>query len=73
MAGISGAKRDNFGVYAMQGKPLNVRDASTRKLRRNREIKDIKKILGLEENKEYGDEESLKSLRYGRVMIMADQ
>ncbi|WJX73011.1 DNA topoisomerase 2 [Trifolium repens] len=36
----------------------------------NEEIQNIKKILGLQQNKEYTN---VKSLRYGHLMIMADQ
>ena len=36
----------------------------------NQEISHIKKILGLQHGKEY---DSAKSLRYGHLMIMADQ
>ena len=39
----------------------------------NAEINNIIKILGLQYNKKYTDEISLKSLRYGNLMIMADQ
>jgi DNA topoisomerase-2 len=49
---------------------LNVRDVSADKFAKNEELTAIKKILGLEQSKVYKD---LKSLRYGRVMVMADQ
>lgn len=39
----------------------------------NAEINNIIKILGLQYKKNYSDPESLKSLRYGRLMIMTDQ
>lgn len=39
----------------------------------NAEINNIIKILGLQYRKNYSDPESLKSLRYGRLMIMTDQ
>lgn len=37
---------------------------------KNEEIQNIKKILGLQHNKEYSN---VSSLRYGRLMIMTDQ
>lgn len=39
----------------------------------NAEINNIIKILGLQYRKNYSDPESLKSLRYGKLMIMTDQ
>lgn len=39
----------------------------------NAEINSIIKILGLQYKKNYSDPESLKSLRYGKLMIMTDQ
>lgn len=39
----------------------------------NAEINNIIKILGLQYKKNYSDPESLKSLRYGKIMIMTDQ
>lgn len=39
----------------------------------NAEINNIIKILGLQYTKNYNDPESLKSLRYGKLMIMTDQ
>lgn len=39
----------------------------------NAEINNIIKIVGLQYKKDYEDEESLKSLRYGKIMIMTDQ
>jgi DNA topoisomerase-2 len=70
---ISGLKvvgREKWGVFPLKGKILNVRDVSADKFSKNEELTAIKKILGLEHGKKYND---LKSLRYGRVMVMADQ
>ena len=40
----------------------------------NKEINDIKKILGLESGKEYNTIEDVhKYLRYGKIMYMTDQ
>ena len=39
----------------------------------NEEIINLVKILGLEFGKKYTDEAALKALRYGHLMIMADQ
>ncbi|XP_016170360.1 DNA topoisomerase 2 isoform X1 [Arachis ipaensis] len=70
MAGLSVVGRDHYGVFPLRGKLLNVREASSKQILENEEIQNIKKILGLQQNKEYS---SVKSLRYGHLMIMADQ
>ena len=70
---ISGLKvvgREHWGVFPLKGKMLNVRDISQEKFSKNEELTAIKKIIGLEQNKKYTD---TKTLRYGRIMIMADQ
>ncbi|CAL0334291.1 unnamed protein product [Lupinus luteus] len=72
VAGISAVKggRNFYGVFPLKGKLLNVREASSKQLLENEEIQNIKKILGLQQNKEYTN---VKSLRYGHLMIMTDQ
>jgi len=70
IAGLAVVGREAWGVFPLRGKLLNVRDVSADKFAKNEEITAIKKILGLEQSKVYKD---LKSLRYGRVMVMADQ
>ncbi|GAA6023335.1 hypothetical protein JCM10207_005750, partial [Rhodosporidiobolus poonsookiae] len=70
VSGLSVVGRDNFGVFPLRGKLLNVRDASGKTLLDNAEIQAIKKIMGLQQGKVYS---STESLRYGSLMIMADQ
>jgi DNA topoisomerase II len=70
VAGLSVVGRDNFGVFPLRGKLLNVREARHDQIMKNEEIQNIKKIMGLQHNKEYMN---VSSLRYGRLMIMTDQ
>ncbi|CAG9316989.1 unnamed protein product [Blepharisma stoltei] len=70
MAGIEVLGRDKYGVFPLKGKLLNVREASHKQLMGNEEIQNIMKIVGLQPNKEYTD---VNGLRYGSIMIMADQ
>ncbi|XP_011621441.1 DNA topoisomerase 2 isoform X2 [Amborella trichopoda] len=70
MAGISVVGRDHFGVFPLRGKLLNVREATKTQIKDNKEIQNIKQILGLQHGKVY---DSVKSLRYGHLMIMTDQ
>lgn len=74
VSGLSSEDRNTIGVYPMKGKILNVRGEQVKKIAENKEIVEIKKILGLETGKEYLNMESVtKSLRYGRVLFMTDQ
>ncbi|KAI8635207.1 DNA topoisomerase [Xylariaceae sp. FL1651] len=61
---------DRFGVFPLRGKMLNVRDASIEQISKNQEIQNIKQFLGLKHKQTYTD---TKGLRYGHLMIMADQ
>ncbi|KZT08970.1 type II DNA topoisomerase [Laetiporus sulphureus 93-53] len=70
VAGLSVVGRDDYGVFPLRGKVLNVRDAKHDQIMKNEEIQNIKKILGLQHSKDYRD---LSGLRYGRLMIMTDQ
>ncbi|KAF8203734.1 type II DNA topoisomerase [Pholiota molesta] len=70
VAGLGVVGRDNFGVFPLRGKLLNVREAKHDQIMKNEEIQNIKKIMGLQHNKDYSN---VASLRYGRLMIMTDQ
>ncbi|KAL2024501.1 hypothetical protein VTK56DRAFT_7544 [Thermocarpiscus australiensis] len=70
VAGRAVLDPDRIGVFPLRGKMLNVRDASLDQIMKNKEIENIKKFLGLKHKQEYKD---TKSLRYGHLMIMADQ
>jgi len=69
VAGLSVVGREYYGVFPLRGKCKNVRDASVKQLMANQEFSELKKILGLQQEKVYT---SLSELRYGRLMIMTD-
>ncbi|GAQ91105.1 DNA topoisomerase 2 [Klebsormidium nitens] len=69
MAGLSVVGRDLYGVFALRGKILNCRDAPIKAIAENKEIANLKQILGLREGHKY---KSLSELRYGRVMLLTD-
>jgi len=71
IAGLSVIGRDYYGVFPLRGKIMNVKDVTYQKISENAEITALKKILGLEQNKDYSS--GIQSLRYGRIMIMTDQ
>lgn len=64
----SAGGRNKWGVFPLRGKFLNVRCATAKQLMENEEIKSVNRILGLK----MGMTE-IKKLRYGKVVISADQ
>lgn len=73
VAGLGVIGRDKYGVFPLRGKMLNVREASTKQIIDNAEISNLLKIIGLNFKEKYETKESLKQLRYGKLMIMTDQ
>ena len=74
VSGLSSEDRNWIGIYPLKGKLLNVRGEQTKKIAENKEIGDIKKILGLETGRSYDSMADVeKNLRYGKVMFMTDQ
>jgi len=74
ISGLSSEDRNIIGVYPMKGKILNVRGEGIKKISENKEITEIKKILGLETGKIYETIDDVnKNLRYGKVLFMTDQ
>ena len=73
VSGISVVGKDYYGVYPLKGKLLNVREANVKQITENKEISDLVKIVGLVYKKKYETMDDLKTLRYGKVMIMTDQ
>lgn len=70
LSGLSQEQRQRFGIYPLRGKLLNVKDISMKKISETEEIIQLKKIIGLESGKKYTD---VRSLRYGKILIMTDQ
>ena len=64
---------DFIGIFPIRGKMLNVRGRQEGAVLDNIEIANVKKVFGLRENTDYTDMANLKTLRYGRMMIMTDQ
>jgi DNA topoisomerase-2 len=74
ISGLSSEDRNTIGVYPLKGKVMNVRGEPVKKVSENKEIAEIKKILGLESGKEYSTLEDVhKNLRYSKVVFMTDQ
>jgi DNA topoisomerase-2 len=73
VSGLSSNDRNIIGIYPLKGKLLNVRGEAIAKISANKEITDMKKILGLENEKVYTSIEDVnRCLRYGKIMILTD-
>jgi len=64
--------RDYFGTLPLHGKLLNTLNADYAKIFKNVDIRNIKEMIGLEEELDYTKECNLKRLRYGNILIMTD-
>jgi len=74
VSGLSSTDRNIIGIYPLKGKVMNVRGQQIKKISENKEINDLKKILGLESGKTYGTIADVNQcLRYGKIMFMTDQ
>lgn len=73
ISGLSSEDRNTIGVYPLKGKLLNVRGELAKRISENKEITEIKKILGLETGKQYLPEDVANCLRYGKVLFLTDQ
>jgi len=73
VAGLGIVGRDKYGVFPLRGKLLNTREATMKQIMENAEINNIIKIVGLQYKKKYDSIDDLKTLRYGKMMIMTDQ
>ena len=73
VSGLSREDRNMIGIYPMKGKLFNVRGETVQKINDNREISEIKQILGLEHGRKYSAQDVNTRLRYGQVLFMTDQ
>ena len=73
ISGLSREDRNIIGVYPMKGKMFNIRGESITKIGENKEITEIKQILGLEHGKTYTLQTIHTKLRYGKLLFMTDQ
>jgi DNA topoisomerase-2 len=64
--------RDWIGVLPLRGKGLNVMNASMLDIAENTEIKELKKMLNLQEGLDYTVPANFATLKYGSLVIAAD-
>jgi DNA topoisomerase-2 len=73
VSGLSTDDRNTIGVYPMRGKLFNVRGELKKRIFENKEINEIRQIMGLEAGKKYNLDSVNKNLRYGKILFMTDQ
>jgi DNA topoisomerase-2 len=74
ISGLSEKDKNTIGIYPLKGKIMNVRGELVKKISENEPITNIKKILGLENDRQYLSMEDVHAhLRYSKIMIMTDQ
>ena len=73
VSGLSKEDRNIIGVYPMKGKIFNTRGETLKRISENKEIIEMKQILGLEAGKKYTQESASKTLRYASILFMTDQ
>jgi len=64
-------RRDYYGLLPLKGKPSNVKSDKLKKL--ESELDQLDKILGLQFENQYENDESKNTLRYGKILIMTNQ
>lgn len=72
VSGMTKEQRKTFGIYPLRGKLMNTRGEAPGRIVDNKEISELKRILGLHQGKVY-TQDNMKELRYGKVLILADQ
>ena len=70
ISGLSVIGGERYGVFPLKGKMLNVRNASIKQIKENKEFIFLKRILGLKQGVKYND---TSKLRYGGIIILTDQ
>ena len=73
VSGLSKEDRNIIGIYPMKGKIFNTRGETLKRINENKEIIELKQILGLETGKKYTKESAQSNLRYNSVLFMTDQ
>lgn len=60
------------GCFPLKGKPLNVRNVGIDKIIENKELSNLKSALKLREGVDYTQDEEYATMRYGKVVLLAD-
>lgn len=63
---------DKNGAFAIKGKFINATNNSALRLGDNKEVQALARILGLERDRDYSQDEAYRRLRYGTVCFLTD-
>ena len=66
------ADSDRFGIMPMRGVPANLYGSTIAQLLGNALFASLVKVMGLDPEKTYDDQNDLKKLRYGSIVFMGD-
>lgn len=77
ISSIEDTAMDSNGMYAIQGKFLNVKVATKEQIEKNQEIQDLQALLGLSKGlsdtkTDFSKDENFKRIRYHTVRLAAD-
>jgi DNA topoisomerase II len=64
--------QDKIGIYSIRGKFKNVYNSTLSDMNTNKEIKELKQVLGLKSGVDFCIESNFTKLRYGQVCILTD-
>ena len=67
-----GEGKNYYGICPIQGKILNVMNASFKEIFENKQIARLKSFYGLDDTIDYRDLKDLKKMKYGNIVLMAD-
>jgi DNA topoisomerase-2 len=65
--------RNTMGAFALKGKPMNAMNNTAGKVNANKEIQNLKQVLGLRHGIDYGNNKEFSTLNYGKVILLCDQ
>lgn len=72
MSALNEIGRNQYGIFPLKGKLLNVRNVPITRVSANEEIRNIVKILGLKYELKYESDADMTTLRYGGVISLTD-
>lgn len=61
-----------MGILSLTGKCLNVRNANTAMISKNKVITNLIQALGLQFSMDYKDDKNFETMNYGRVILLTD-
>ena len=64
--------RDYMGILSLTGKCLNVRNANTAMISKNKVITNLIQALGLQFSMDYKNDKNFETMNYGRVILLTD-